>query len=216
MIERLYIGKDNSYFSNIREDIVGLIPYATSNVLEIGCGAGYTLAHLKHIGKAGFTVGMDLVDLGQDKILDKFICGDAEQEIDRLPFDEGFFDVVICADVLEHLIDPWVFVKKLHRYIKNGGLLIASIPNIREIKILYQLVVKGDFRYTDTGILDKSHLRFFCKRNAAALFEQAGFSLERVVFNLGFKRWLVNAISFHLFSDFLVRQYLFLLRKGNT
>ncbi len=213
MIEKLYIGKENSYFSNVRNDVVGLVPYGTSNVLEIGCGAGYTLAHLKRLGKASFIVGIDLVDLGQDKILDEFICGDVEREIDHLPFDEGFFDVVICADVLEHLIDPWVFVKKLHRYIKRNGLLIASIPNIREIKTLYQIVIKGDFKYVDAGILDRSHLRFFCKKNAVALFEQAGFRLEKIGFNLDFKRCLVNAISFHLFSEFLVRQYLFVCSK---
>ena len=185
---RLYIEKDESYFANTRFDIIDLVPYNKNNkVLEIGCGKGATLLELKRSGKAKYIVGVDIVDLYQEKFLDKFICCNIENEIYKLPFSENFFDVIICADVLEHLIDPWKVVKGLKKYLKSNGCFIASIPNIRELKTMITIFLKGDFRYEKEGILDKTHLRFFCKKNMIELFQNAGFIIEKITYKLSKK-----------------------------
>lgn len=211
---RLYIEKDESYFANTRFDIIDLVPYNKNNkVLEIGCGKGATLLELKRSGKAKYIVGVDIVDLYQEKFLDKFICCNIENEIYKLPFSENFFDVIICADVLEHLIDPWKVVKGLKKYLKSGGYLIASIPNIREIKTMLSIFFKGDFGYQKEGILDKTHLRFFCKKNIIELFQNAGFNIEKITYKLSQKRSFLNKLSFGLLEEFMVIQYLILARK---
>ncbi|MGB9756014.1 MAG: class I SAM-dependent methyltransferase [Desulfurella sp.] len=174
----LYFEKPKNYFSNIRYDILELIKCNNCKILEIGCGTGATLMELKRLCKANYIAGVDIVDLGQSEKLDKFILGDIE--IEELNFPDKYFDIIICADVLEHLKDPWSTVNKLKKYLKDNGVIIASIPNIREIRTLLSIVIKGDFKYADSGILDKTHLRFFCKKNIIELFKETGFKLEKI------------------------------------
>lgn len=158
-MDHFYSNKDNVYFSVVRHDIINLIPSGKNKVLEIGCGKGLSLLEMKKLGKADYTVGVDIVNFDEAKgNMDEFYNLYIENE--DLPF-KDYFDIIVCDDVLEHLIDPWSTVKKLRRYLKQKGLLIASIPNIREIRALKTIFLKGNFEYSDSGILDKTHLRFF-------------------------------------------------------
>jgi len=76
----LFESKENLYFSNVRFDIIELVPNNNNNILEIGCGKGSTLVELKKIGKAKCIFGIDIIDLGQSEKLDKFILSDIETE----------------------------------------------------------------------------------------------------------------------------------------
>jgi len=203
-----YEQKDSSYFKNIRYDIIDLIPNGENKILDIGCGEGKTLLELKKQSKAQYIVGVDVRPLGQEKSLDGFFNIDIEHS--DLPYSDGFFDVIICADVLEHLIDPWETIRRLKKYLKSGGYLIASIPNIREIRTLYTILMQGDFRYVNAGILDISHLRFFCKKNIRELFEKAGYKIMRLTYDLDHnsKRKLINRLSFGFLEELIVIQYL--------
>ncbi len=214
-LKDLYNIKESNYYSNIRYDIINLINCSNCNILELGCGNGETLLELKRQGKAKFIAGIDIVDLGKKEKLDKFILGDIEEiELDIF---HNYFDVIICADVLEHLKDPWDVVKILKNLLKKDGILIASIPNIREIKTLISIALKGDFKYSDSGILDKTHLRFFCKKNILELFEQAGFEVIKITNNLNpkSKRFIFNLITFGMFEEFLTVQYLLVAKRKN-
>ena len=201
--------KDETYFNKIRHEIVSLIPNKDNKILEIGCGTGATLLELRESAKASLLVGVDMHAF--ETQLDNFIVGDIEQI--ELPYEKGFFDVIICADVLEHLIDPWKTVKKVTRYLKSGGLFIASIPNVRELKTMLKIFLCGDFRYDEAGILDKTHLRFFCKKNSIDLISQAGLTIALVTFSLCRERSIVNSISLGLFEEFIVDQYLIMATK---
>ncbi len=201
-----YTIKDIHYFIIIRYDIIDLIPNNCTNVLEIGCGNGNTLLKLKILTKAQYIAGVDIVDLEQEKLLDSFLKLNIENE--NLPYHEDFFDVIICGDVLEHLIDPWSTVSKLKNYLKPQGVLIASIPNFREIKNLFSIFFRGDFKYVNAGILDITHLRFFCKKNIVELFLNAGFEIEKVTFKLSPKRNLLHILTLGLLKNFIIPQYL--------
>ncbi len=206
--------KNMGYFSNVRHDIIKLIPYNQNNkILEVGCGEGNTLLTLKSMKKASYIAGIDIIDLNQKEKLDKFICGDIEKRVSSLPFPETFFDIIICADILEHLVNPWKVVKELKKYLKLGGYFIASIPNIREIKTMTTIFLKGDFKYSDAGILDKTHLRFFCKKNMEKLFLEAGYKIDKITHNLSPKRNLVNKLTLGFWEEFFVMQYLIVARK---
>ena len=176
-----YAVKESNYFSNIRRDIISLIPEnSKQKILEIGAGAGNTLLYIKENQIAKEVMGVELMEIANSNqkhpLIDKFQIANIEHE--SIQAQEEYFDIIICADVLEHLVDPWSIVDKLSRYLKKDGLLIVSIPNIREWKTLSKIIFRGDFSYQSSGgIMDKTHLRFFCKRNIYQLLNTSVLSV---------------------------------------
>jgi len=218
----LYKEKEHKYYSNIRWDIIDLIPEGPHKVLEVGCGTGSTLVKLKEINKAweiyGFELNEEIVQEHTQNI-DKVIIGDIEQ-LDP-PFLENFFDFIIFGDVLEHLVDPQRVLEKYTKYLKNNGVIIASIPNIKHYSVLINLVFRDRFEYKSVGILDKSHLRFFTKKEIINMFNRAGMHVKKIKSNLSFPtldRILNNAISNHKLPgySFLTVQYLVYAEKGDA
>jgi len=84
------------------------------------------------------------------------------------------FDVVVCADVLEHVATPGRLLEKIHSWLSPGGTLLVSLPNIANVSIRLALLA-GRFRYTDRGILDRTHVSFFTRRSGRQLLEACGF-----------------------------------------
>jgi 2-polyprenyl-3-methyl-5-hydroxy-6-metoxy-1,4-benzoquinol methylase len=216
----MYENKMNGYFSHCRTDLIDAIPRGRRNkILEIGAGSGETLLKAKELGVAEEIVGVELVPLENSNQshpdMDRFIIGDIETADLALP--REYFDVILSGDVLEHLVDPWKTVKRLSFYLKPKGYFITSIPNFREIKTLANVVLLGNFKYTNTGILDNTHLRFFCKKNMVDLFEQNGFTVIKILSNLDLlkkgRRAFLNKLTFRLFAEFLEGEYLLVARK---
>jgi len=219
-----YKVKTEDYFSNVRRDVISLIPNNPGQkILEIGAGAGNTLLFIKEAGIAGEVMGVELMDIPgsyqRHPSIDKFQIGNIEQE--EIQAAGEYFDVILCADVLEHLVDPWVTVDKLAGYLKKGGSLIVSIPNIREWKTLARIVFRGEFTYRpEGGIMDKTHLRFFCRKNIYQLLTTSYLSPSYCKPNFMLKevpqgkfRRILNILSFGLFEDFLTVQYIFIAKK---
>jgi O-antigen biosynthesis protein len=89
------------------------------------------------------------------------------------------YDVVLCADVLEHLVSPRSALEKVRPLIASGGYLLASIPNVTHSALVFEMM-SGRFEYRDTGLLDATHLRFFDRHGVLKLFEESGFFVESV------------------------------------
>jgi SAM-dependent methyltransferase len=85
----------------------------------------------------------------------------------------GPFDVILYADVLEHLRNPLGVLTEINRQLKPGGLVIVSVPNSAHLWVRIQMCL-GRFEYAERGILDKTHLRFFTLRSFRALLHAAG------------------------------------------
>ena len=205
-------GADSSYYGNVREELITMIRGRGLAVLEVGCGDGATLAAIRRRGIARQVTGIDLHCLiGQAAYagdIDALITGDVAAVAATLP--EGAFDLLICADVLEHLVDPWTTLADLRRCLRPGGQLIASIPNICYVGAVKRIVFDRDFRYEDQGIFDRTHLRFFCKRNIVELFTAGGFVIEKLastVDGLNRTKWFANRATFGLFYEYLVKQW---------
>ena len=126
-----------------------------------------------------------------------------------MPYEVNSIDVIICGDVLEHLIDPLAVLQKLKVILKGDGILIASIPNFREYNVMKKVFLQGDFRYEQSGILDQTHLRFYCKKNIKELFTDTGFQLSLVINNLNRypRRQQINKFTFGIFEEFLSVKY---------
>lgn len=210
----MYQVKGRDYYSNVREELIGMVDKGKNKILELGCGTGNTGYALKEVGAAKEVIGIELVPKVAQEAkmkLDKVICGDVE--VIDLPFEEEYFDYILCGDVLEHLRDPWLVLKKIKPYLKRGGYIIASIPNIRHWRILRDLIFKGKWQYTREGILDDTHLRFFTRREIIKLFQTADFEIKKISYKLGKKSKIVNAATFGIFNDFLAIQFLVTAKK---
>jgi SAM-dependent methyltransferase len=103
--------------------------------------------------------------------LDEFYLANLTAEL-PLPADRRF-DVVLLADVLEHVPDPGQLLERARRRIDLGGTLLVSLPNAVHWSVRAN-VLFGKFDYTNKGLLDRGHLRFFTRSTATRLFEDAG------------------------------------------
>lgn len=210
----MYNSKQLEYFSNVRLDLLELIPkdYRNGNLLEIGAGSGATLMFAKQNHYASKVTGIDIQSINHSyqshSEIDQFVIGNIEQ--DDLFFTQQPYDVIICGDVLEHLVNPWQTIRKLKSYLSKDGIIIASVPNFREIGTLTKICLTGDFSYQDSGVLDRTHLRFFCKKNIKELFVHNNFQIlsiqDSLKYNKG-KRLLLNNLTLGIFEEFLTVQY---------
>jgi 2-polyprenyl-3-methyl-5-hydroxy-6-metoxy-1,4-benzoquinol methylase len=219
-LEALYESKVTGYFATARPDLLALHPVNPgARVLEIGAGNGATLSLLKQSIPSVYAVGIELMPVAsasEGPAPDLMLQGNIEQmDLTEL----GLFDLILCADVLEHLTDPWAAVSKLTQSLKPGGVLLASLPNVRNYRVLRQIAWHGSFRYESAGLFDRTHLRFFCRQDALELMSRAGLVPEVAGENLGpygIKHRLVDAATLHLLHDFFVFQWLIRARKPSA
>jgi len=212
LLKHMYAGKGKGYFSTVNTGILPLLPRRADRVLDIGCGEGATLVWLKQTLHANLAAGVELDEKSARIAAGKIdlVCqGDIETL--ELPFGESSFDLILCLDVLEHLVDPWSVIDKLTAMLVPGGCLIASVPNVRHHSVLLPLLLHGDWTYAEKDILDKTHLRFFTQRSAVQLLQSGGMTVDGLVtasLAVGSKSWLFNLCTFGLLRQFFVFQYL--------
>jgi len=210
-MQKYYLEKEKEYFSNIRKDIISFLGKGKDlAILEIGAGTGATLIELKKRGIAKTIVGFDIVNVNQDhEKFDSFIIGNIEN--DTLLFELDFFDNIILADVLEHLVEPRKAIEKLIPHLKIGGHFYISLPNIRNVEAFYKIFIKGSFEYTNEGIFDKTHIRFFCKKDMLNLINLfTDLQVQKIESNLkhiSSIKSTLNRITFGIFEEFLSTQY---------
>ncbi len=176
-----YAAKPAAYFSNARTDFVDRLPHdPTAAVLEIGCGNGATGALALSEGRCGRYVGVELHEVVAQEargVLTEVISGNVETlSFDWLP---ASFDALILSEVLEHLVEPADVVRRLSEFVRPGGLLLASSPNIAHWRVIRELTM-GRFGPADRGVFDNTHLRWFTPATFASLFERAGFTVEEM------------------------------------
>ena len=156
------------------------MPEDAKYILEVGCASGLTGNALKQEREGIFVAGIELnpeaVKEARKK-LDDVVEGNIETM--NIPYQEGSFDCIIMADVLEHLVDPQKILMRLKSCLKPGGTIVASLPNVQFFGLVNHLV-EGNWTYQKEGILDETHLRFFTFNEMKKLFESSGFSITHV------------------------------------
>lgn len=183
-IQKMFNNKVNLYKGGLNEFI---IKYAGFNkkVLDVGCSEGKLGKYLKRY-KNATVFGIDISDRAIKKAK-KNLDGAylLNIETNNLPFPRKSFDVIICADVLEHLFNPLLVLKKLKPYLKDNGIFILSIPNVANIKVRWNLL-RGRFDYQKYGIMDDSHIHFFTKKTVCRLIDNAGMKIIKMDYSPGF------------------------------
>lgn len=177
-LSRSYEAKHQRYFSGVRKDLIDRLGVDPNRaILEIGCGDGSTGAYAKQQGKCGLYVGVELVPAAASA---------AKTAIDRvynanienfdIPETPGSFDVLIAGEVLEHLVDPWAALKRLRDYLCPGALAMASSPNVAHYSTI-RMLLRGEWTLTDSGRMDRTHLRWFTPKSYGEMFQACGFEI---------------------------------------
>ena len=169
--------RERSYYTQQRLEVARLIDTRPDQwVLDVGCGEGGLGRIFKQMGCR--VVGIE-VERGPATVAEKHYDRVYVADMDSfdLPFDGQSFDHIICADVLEHLRNPWDVLARLCPLLKSEGSLVASIPNIRNVETIADLL-KGNFSYSNWGIMDETHLRFFTRRSIEKMFVDAGYAVR--------------------------------------
>ncbi len=160
--------------------LLAMIP--PGRILDIGCSGGYLAERL--VGAGSKVTGIELDPAAAERargFCDEVLVGDAETM--ELSFAPATFDAIVCGDLIEHLRDPGALLARLRPLLKPGGRLVLTTPNVANWTIRLQLLL-GRFRYTDRGILDRTHLRLFTRATLLECLDGAGYELERFDFTV--------------------------------
>ena len=167
--------EDGSYYRGSRPDVFEIVPSGVRRVLEIGCGAGRFRANfpqeVEYWGVEPVAeVVREAVGLAQVHV------GTLADVASSLP--DGYFDLVVCNDVLEHIADTAAALATIKTKMSTHGALVGSLPNVRSVWVLLDLIFRRDWRYRDFGVLDSTHVRFFTFKSARRLLTENGFAIE--------------------------------------
>lgn len=209
--------KDMSYYSADRSEFLGMFSHYAKNmrILDVGCGTGANYEYLRTWAR--YLVGVEINEAAArvaSERYDRVLIGPIEEVYHDLMNER--FDLIICGDVLEHLIDPWTVVGLLQNVCSPTGYMLASIPNLRYWKELINLVVLGEFYYKDWGLMDNSHLRFFTKQTMVDLFVNHGWMINMIKADIHLKgrKWpkgrVADRITLGLLTEFLATRFYFI------
>jgi len=183
--------KPFGYYHFTRPDLLELIPREAQRVLDVGCGAGCMGRELKRRQDCEVR-GLEhnpyaAAEAGQR--LDAATCADAESVELEVP--AGYFDCVVCGDILEHLKDPQRALQRLCHHLADGGTVVASLPNVRSCEVL-EAFGRGRWGYCSAGILDEGHLRFFALHDVLDLLAACGLEVQELQRVRGpeYRQWL--------------------------
>ena len=147
-----------------------------TKVLDVGCAVGRLGQHLsetRHCIVDGIEINPEAAALARPHYRDVWeLDVEDTQVLSRLG--DRRYDIVVCADILEHLRDPTDFLRGIKPLLTDHGRLLVSVPNIAHGGVIRELL-SGDFRYRDEGLLDRTHLRFFTRQSFLRTLAEAGW-----------------------------------------
>jgi len=167
----------NNYFAQPRPEMLAFIPAQRDRILEVGCGAGEFIASIPGVGE---TWGVEPSAAGEvaGTRLTKVLRGTFADVASDLP--TRYFDVIICNDVIEHMADHVAFLSVVGGYLKPGGVMIGSIPNVLFYKNFCRMFLEKDWMYEDSGILDRTHVAFFTRKSFLRTIRACGLEVVHI------------------------------------
>jgi methionine biosynthesis protein MetW len=155
-----------------------------ARVLDVGCASGYLAERYAARGCRVFGIEADAANAERARrFCETVVVGDIENASDRAQLPAPF-DFVVFGDVLEHLRDPWSVLAETRALLADDARVIVSIPNIAHWSARREIAL-GRFPYAESGLFDRTHLRFFTLASARELAQTAGYAIEREQFT----RW---------------------------
>jgi SAM-dependent methyltransferase len=158
-------------------------------VLDAGCGFATTSREIQQLGNhvTGIEASLAAASVASQR-LTRIVTADlTDFPAVSAAIGEERFDVVIFADVLEHLPAPADALRRYQQFLRPGGSVIVSLPNVALWSVRFSLIL-GRWEYQETGVLDRTHLRFFTRRSARMLLREAGLTTVAATTNPGLVR----------------------------
>jgi 2-polyprenyl-3-methyl-5-hydroxy-6-metoxy-1,4-benzoquinol methylase len=208
---------DDYYHSGVRIDVMPFVP-AGERLLDVGGGFGGTAKALKREGKVKAIGVWDAVAPESDPQIDVAVRADLN-DVDAVAAffaEHGSFDVILFLDVLEHLVDPWTVLATFAKHVPPGGSIVSSIPNVRHISVSGKLLFGNRWTYTEAGLLDRTHLRFFVRDTAIEIMTLDGFTIRSVAMSpIGSRLYkLINAVTLNQFRSLFSNQYIIVATRN--
>lgn len=214
--------KPPTYYDVDRSDFVRWVGPVSGRVLEIGCGTGRNAPLLRANG-ATEIVGVEIDEGAAAQAalrFDRVYAEPIESAVGKLA---APFDLILCADVLEHLVDPWEILRQLRKLSAPQGVLAVSIPNARHYRAVWNIAFGAGFKYPLEGtydphsIFDSTHLRFFTRRNVRDSLRHTGWHPERWGVPSGHRlvrlRRLIGTVSRGKANEWLAFQWYVIARQ---
>ncbi|AKG22277.1 class I SAM-dependent methyltransferase [Calothrix sp. 336/3] len=147
-------------------------------VIDFGCATGYfaKLLAAKNCQVTGIELNPKAAKMAE-KYCEKVIVADLDYISLEDILSSQIFDVAVFGDILEHLRNPWKVLTEIRNFLNPDGYIVASIPNIAHGAVRLNLL-QGKFEYTNLGILDDTHLRFFTRETIYDLLEKSGYLID--------------------------------------
>ncbi|MCH7492340.1 methyltransferase domain-containing protein [Patescibacteria group bacterium] len=187
----------NKRYSTHRQiiDTIRRIIKDSDRVLDLGCNTGYLGNYIKTGDWVGIENDQSLIpELKNSGVYKEVLCEDINN-FDFGLFKKESFDIIIMADILEHLFNPDSVMQRLKPLLKESGHMVISIPNIANFKIRLKLLF-GFFTYTETGILDRTHVHFFEKHSVKKFIKKNGLVIKKMKFTSTFFGVIISSLSF--------------------
>lgn len=222
-----YDSKPADYFALGRNEMLPFLPRDCKRLLDVGCGAGAfgELIKQSHDVEVWGVEAAPSVAATASTRLDRVIVGDFGPQ-NGLP--HGVFDCIVFNDVLEHMLEPEQALRYAKSLLSHNGCIVASIPNIRYLPVLWHLAARGEWNYADCGVWDRTHVRFFTKSSIVALFENEGYTVRSVsginsrqgIPGASGRLWktyeFVNLLFFRKFEDMKFQQFAVIAQRATT
>lgn len=161
-------------------DLLRLIPTSSRYVIEVGCSSGALARDFKKsnpdVHYFGIEIDAEYAEWAR-RHCDEVVALDIQSEGDAFWASQTHRDCWVFGDVLEHLYDPWAMLRKIREVIPRHGSVVACIPNMQHWSIQARLCI-GDLRYQDSGLMDRTHLRWFSRQTIVEMFTQTGFAVK--------------------------------------
>jgi 2-polyprenyl-3-methyl-5-hydroxy-6-metoxy-1,4-benzoquinol methylase len=163
-----------------RDDLLPHLPPRIGTVLDIGCGGGAFGRSLKAAQPDAVLIGVEPDPLAAERARAEayqyVATGFFPEVLEDLP--HRAYDAICFMDVLEHMPDPHAALRAAAEVLAPGGVIYASIPNVRHLSVWWPLVHRGDWTYTDTGLMDRTHIRWFTESSIRRMFEESGLQVQ--------------------------------------
>jgi 2-polyprenyl-3-methyl-5-hydroxy-6-metoxy-1,4-benzoquinol methylase len=182
---------DLGSYEYLEDENIALLRHGPTGgrVLDVGCGSGLLGLRLRRQSNTvwGIDAAQGIAELAARR-LDRFVLADIanHRHVAELLGEERF-EAIVFADILEHLPDPVATLRSYLRFLAPGGRVLISVPNVAVWNIRLGLLL-GRFKYTATGTLDRTHLRFFTRANLHRALSEADLQVEEIDINPGIAR----------------------------
>lgn len=220
-------GFDLTYYMHCRNEVISMIPVdilrkSHARVYEIGCGLGSSLYRIKYLFPNSDVKGMELMKNVAEIVERDGIVQQGDIEISNPSADPESVDVMIFADVIEHLRDPLEVLRRMRDYISEDGCVILSVPNIMHFTTMIELL-KGIYTWDRAGIRDYTHMHCFTLDTIVRMADECGYEIENIsATTVGMTKipeqyeWFEQLISSDktaAYNQFMAYQYLVCMKR---